>query len=105
MSFIHQGDPPYPATYSPIDLVGPDHPPTFVLVATADTLIYTSHSYDYFSRLKENGVECDLKEATGMEHGKCENGDLTDEGIRAYEGWWEEAIRPGLDWVLARMGK
>lgn len=101
-TFLVGSDPPYPTDIFPIDIVQSDFPPTMIVVATADTLIPTSHSYNLHSKLKDLGVETALVECPGMKHGEAEclpglvfwKDDCT---------WWEDAIRPSLDWAIKRV--
>lgn len=93
---------PLPPTYNPIQLVSPDFPPTFVMVATKDDLIPVKQSYDFIDKLKEHGVEHAFREAD-MVHGRSENHPR--EERETYERWFQEAIRPGLDWVIDRLDK
>lgn len=90
---------PIPSDYNPIQLVTPDFPPTFVMIATKDQLIPVKQSHDYIEALKRNGVPHASAEADMM-HGQSEI--LPMENKADYERWFEQAIRPGLDYVLAR---
>jgi hypothetical protein len=49
-----------------------------------------------------NGVECELVEAVGMKHGEAECLHGMPEWVEGC-GWWEEAIRPSLDWAVDRV--
>jgi acetyl esterase/lipase len=100
---MYRSDPPFHETYDPIQLIDATHPPCFIVVATADTLVETAHSYNFHRKLLESGVVVELAEARNMEHGKSENNDSTEEASKAYAGWWEEAIKPGLDFVVQKM--
>lgn len=96
-----EGSPhPLPGTYNPIALVSPEFPPTFVMIATRDSLISAQQSYDFIAKLKEHGVDHGKGEAA-MEHGESENCGNKEN----YKRWYEEAIRPGLDWVIERLDK
>lgn len=92
---------PLPPTYNPLDLVGPEFPPTYLMIATQDDLITPQQSYDLLARLKEYEVDHAVGEAD-MVHGRSENCPPEERGD--YERWFREAIRPGLDWVIERLG-
>ena len=63
-----------------------------------------AQSTDLAAKLKSLGVECELRKAKSMPHG-------TAECIKAFppwpkdlgQEWWDEAVRPGLDFVVAHM--
>jgi acetyl esterase/lipase len=89
--------PPFPSEFCPVAWVDSSFPPTFIMNAGGDKLVPTSQSFDFYEVLKSRGVECAMATAVDMEHGKSENWDETDVG---YEKWWEEAIEPGLRWMV-----
>lgn len=93
---------PLPPTYNPLNLVNSDFPPTFVMVATNDGLIPVKQSYDFIDKLKEYGVEHIFREAD-MDHGRSENHPIEEKAD--YDRWFEDAIRPGLDWVIERLDR
>jgi acetyl esterase/lipase len=95
-------DKPDRSTYDPIKLVTPAYPPTWVLVATKDTLIPSKQSYDFWQRLQQNGVECGFSEAD-MPHAGSETGPGggdTPENEVIYQKWFEGPIKEGLEWVI-----
>ncbi len=75
------------------------HSHFFIIVAGKDTLIPKEQSYNLYEVLKANGVECELAVAEGAEHGQVE-APLSSwpEGV----SWWEDAVRPGLDWIVMK---
>lgn len=93
------GDPPFPASSSPLGVLSADFPPTFVVVATADDLIPPAQSYAIVDTLKRLGVDAQAGEAHGMGHGRAE---VHQSDGRWPEGvmWWETAIEPSLEFVL-----
>lgn len=91
---------PLPPTYNPVELVSPDFPPTFLLVATKDDLIPVEQSYDLIKRLESQGLEHGWAEAD-MAHGRSENTPIEERAD--YERWFEDAIRLGLDWTVERL--
>lgn len=88
------------SAYNPIDLVTSDFPPTYVLVATKDDLIPAKQSYDFITKLRQQGVPHGVAEAD-MVHGRSENTPAEEKAD--YDRWFEQAIRPGLDYVLSRL--
>lgn len=91
-------DPPFPAETSPVNLITPDFPPTFVVIATKDQLIPPEQSYALVAKCKELGVEVGSGECEGMTHGIAEDGRETwPEG----NTWWEKGILPGLEWAVS----
>jgi acetyl esterase/lipase len=90
-------DSPYPKSVNPIDVVNKDFPPTLVIVATEDKLIDPAESYDVVSKLKSVGVDARFLEARGMTHGIAEDGRET---WPEDQDWWNEAILPGLEWIV-----
>ncbi|KAJ9099308.1 hypothetical protein QFC21_004189 [Naganishia friedmannii] len=95
-----QHDPPYPAEYSPMNLLDSSYPPTFVVIATADWLIPPAESHTVVEKLKACGVEAMSAEAHGMGHGVCEDprSSWPDD-----QKWWEEAILPSLQWTARKL--
>jgi acetyl esterase/lipase len=90
-------DSPYPTDLSPIHVVSEQFPPLMLVIATGDTLIEPSESYDLASKMKEAGGKVQYLEAVGMTHGLAEDGKETwPEG----QNWWQEAILPSLTWVV-----
>lgn len=91
--------------FSPIDLITPQWPPTFVMIATKDKLIDPKQSYNFVDKLKHNGVEVEIGEAD-MEHGRSEvDWEGSTESKGNYERWFRSAIRPGLDFMIAHLRK
>lgn len=90
-------DSPYPKSVNPIDVVNGDFPPTLVIVATEDKLIDPAESYDIVNKLKSLGVDARYLEARGMPHGIAEDGRET---WPEDQDWWNEAILPGLEWIV-----
>lgn len=76
-------------------------PPTCIVAATRDSLIPPNQSSDLHSRLSKLGVECTIVECEGMEHGEAEC--LPPGEARWEEDWWEQAIKPSLDFAIARL--
>jgi acetyl esterase/lipase len=74
-----------------------------VVVATDDTLIPPRQSRDFHARLVALGVESRIVECEGMRHGEAEC--LRDAGARWVEDWWGQAIKPSLDFAIAKLGK
>lgn len=101
MTCLWNVDPPFPKGTSAIDDLPSNFPPTFVLVATGDDMIPTSHSYGFAAQLRRANVEVQVGEAKGMPHGvaECIPGMVWKEG----NNWWEEAIRPSLDFVCGKL--
>ncbi len=99
-SYLCNQDPPFPPEYSAKDLIDSSFPPTFVIVATADTLIQPAQSYEFYVTLQKHGIQCGLSEAKGMEHGRSEKSEDTELAEREYKVWFQEAIQPGLKWVV-----
>lgn len=101
-TFLAGGDPPFANDIFPIDIITKDSPPTMVVVATADTLIPTSQSYNLHAKLKDLGVDCGYMECDGMKHGEAE----CLPGLHIWPEnctWWEDAIKPSLDWATERV--
>lgn len=90
-------DSPYPKSVNPMDVVNGDFPPTLVIVATEDKLIDPAESYDIVNKLKSVGVDARYLEARGMPHGIAEDGR---EAWPEDQEWWNEAILPGLEWIV-----
>lgn len=92
-------DPPFPQEASPFNLLSADYPPTCIVAASEDKLIPIDHSTDVYTRLQELGVDSLLVTCEGMEHGEAE----CLPGNNWMDSWWEEAIRPSLDFAIERM--
>jgi acetyl esterase/lipase len=92
-------DAPFPDDASPIKGISAEFPPTCVLVASEDKLIPVDHSTDAYARLQDLGVDSLLVTCNGMEHGEAE----CLPGNNWMDSWWEEAIRPSLDFAIERM--
>lgn len=92
-------EPPFPASASPVNLVTPAFPPTCIVVATADKLIPVTQSYTIYDELVRHGVDAKIVECNEMEHGEAECLPHSN----WIEAWWEEALRPSLDFAIERM--
>jgi acetyl esterase/lipase len=102
-AFLCDRDPPFAKDCSPINLVTPDFPPTFVILAKNDHMIPTTHSSDLFQKLQDSGVDSEILEADGMNHGDAETL-ATSPPWREGCDWWDTVIQPSLDWAVARTG-
>ena len=99
------GPPDYVPGTSPIDMVSSEFPPTMVVVAQLDTLLPPElHSYKLVARLIRDGVEAQSVVCRGMGHGWAEGGPWAlAEWESQADVWWDEAIRPSLDWALSKL--
>lgn len=102
-SYLHSSPPPFDGTYSPFLNVSSLFPPTALLVACGDTQVPTAQSYNFAEKLKRAGVDCVVFEAEGMQHGRCELDDGSEEAGREHGIWWEEAILPALEWTQQKL--
>jgi acetyl esterase/lipase len=101
-SWISGLDAPFPPEASPINLVTPDFPPTFILVAENDSLIPPTYSYDLQRVLAANGVQVETGVAMGMEHGQIEGLGLW-ERLEEEQGWWGQAVLPALTFAVEHL--
>lgn len=62
-------DPERARLASPITYVSPQTPPTLILHGNSDRLVPIAQSRAYYDKLVENGVDADLYELDGVDHG------------------------------------
>jgi len=70
-----------------------------MLVASEDKLLPTNHTTDVYNLLCEQGVDSLLVTCEGMEHGEAEY--LP--GNNWMDTWWDEAIKPSLDFAIQKL--
>jgi acetyl esterase/lipase len=95
-SFLAGRDPPYDSECYITSNVSSDLPPVYVVVAPQDTLIPAKQSYELYKALLDKGVDVEIGEGKGAEHGFTEwNPKYWPEGAQ----WWTETILPSLKWA------
>jgi len=70
-----------------------------MLVAGEDKLLPIQQTIDVYDALQDAGVDSLLVTCEGMEHGEAE----CLPGNNWREKWWDEAIKPSLDFAIQRM--
>ncbi|KAL7408819.1 Alpha/Beta hydrolase protein [Mrakia frigida] len=86
--------------FSPWYYVDATFPPTFLSWGDQDTLVRPRQSIVFRDKLEELGVECGWAIAKGASHGYAEK-DFVESRPGAI--WWEEAILPGLEFVVNKL--
>jgi acetyl esterase/lipase len=77
------------------------YPPTFLAIPQLDTLVPPSQSWRFAERIKEIGGEVVCKRADGAGHAFDLSGGERNEGGG---DWYEEVVRPGLDFLAEKLG-
>jgi len=81
--------------------ISPGFPPTRVFCAVKDSLIPVEHSYRLVKHLQAKGVDAQAVVVQEAEHG------FTDLPVRYFpdhaEKWWNESIRPTLEWGIEQL--
>jgi acetyl esterase/lipase len=98
-NLLFDQDGPFPGDASPINLITSSFPPTCIVSATNDTLIPVDHSKGAAAKLQEKGVDSLLVSCEGMGHGEAE----CYPGQPWQDRWWDDAIKPSLDFAIQRM--
>jgi len=100
-SFVIGHDQPYPAEASILGAISTGFPPTRVFCAVKDSLIPVEHSYRLVRYLQDKGVDAQSVVVEEAEHG------FTDLPVKYFpdhaEKWWNESIRPTLEWGIEKL--
>lgn len=99
-SFLYGTNPPYADSNTPLNLITPTYPPTYILAALSDELIPVEHSFLLYDKLQEHGVETRIAKVEGAAHGFAERPKADwPEGA----DYWEDVIRESVDWAIAKL--
>lgn len=99
-SFLYGTNPPYAPSNTPLNLITPTYPPTYILAALADELIPVEHSFLLYDKLREHGVEALMAKVEGAAHGFAERPPADwPEGV----DYWRDVIREAVDWAVAKL--
>ncbi|KAL7422074.1 hypothetical protein Q5752_002717 [Cryptotrichosporon argae] len=102
-SFLFACDAPYPPSTDAAAGITRRSPPTFVIVAAADTEIPVVNSYRLRDALDLAGVEVHVAEARDAPHGFTVMMGRYPDREKA-EAWWDEAVLPALEWAYGKLG-
>jgi acetyl esterase/lipase len=92
-------EPPFTIGHSPIDRLGTQFPPIYLLAAMADHMVPVQQSFILKEKLEDTGVDLIFDPVDGASHGFV---DMASQAWPQGNDYWQGHILPACQWAKAK---